>query len=80
MPIHVVTELSIEPHGTSRTLQRLADSSHVSQLPLYVQLCVRIIWFHSSLLAPARVHTLLDSLEQVCDVAKQMRGEVENWL
>jgi hypothetical protein len=30
MPIHVVTELSIEPHGTTRTLQRLADSSQVN--------------------------------------------------
>jgi len=35
MPIHVVTELSIEPHGTSRTLQRLADSSHVNKLSLH---------------------------------------------
>lgn len=29
MPMHVVTELSIEPHGTTKTLERLADATSV---------------------------------------------------
>mmetsp|Transcript_59783 Transcript_59783/g.117269 ORF Transcript_59783/g.117269 Transcript_59783/m.117269 type:complete len:560 (+) Transcript_59783:96-1775(+) len=29
MPTHVVTELSIEPHGTTKTLERLADATTV---------------------------------------------------
>ena len=45
MPIHVVTELNIEPHGTTKSLERLADST-----------------------------------TQMCEVAKQSRGESSSWI